>query len=117
MHKQPSLLSIQLVQLRKMSLCDIFSMFILSLTELECSLSGRRFLTVDCEVFNADISELYCFFDDIPGAEEEICELYMYKYCVCQYYPYIWFELPTSPHLYLCNYSYSLGVSFFGVPI
>ena len=45
-------------------------------TELECSYSGRRFLVVECDTINAVISELYCIFGDIPGAEqEEICEL------------------------------------------
>ena len=47
----------------------------LFLTELECRLSGRRFLTVECDIFNAVISELYCIYGDIPGAEEDMCEL------------------------------------------
>ena len=47
----------------------------LLLTEWECRLSGRRFLTVECDVFNAVISELYCIYGDIPGAEEDMCEL------------------------------------------
>ena len=45
------------------------------LTELECRSSGRRFLIVECDVFNAVISELYCTYGDIPGAEEDMCEL------------------------------------------